>query len=169
MTAEPLGVSERFDHHRRCGPRLWKPFRRADKIHAGFAMKNSSVEIDRPTVVAGGVAALTAEQHRAVSKLAALVRRLDDEQACALIELIDEFQRDDYLARLRPDDLPTVKILAEVINGWDPDGVYEFARAWTSTLVARDDGFCWDSCTPRQKTEHHRRVLAEMARRGLPA
>ena len=92
---------------------------------------------------------------------------LSPAQAEVLVALIDEFRRDDFLRRVRDVDLPAIKILADVINGWDPDGVYEFARAWTSTLVAREDDFQWSNCDAEAKEEHHRRVEAEMARRGL--
>ena len=102
-----------------------------------------------------------------MSTVAGVIRDLSPSQAETLLDLIDEFRQDGFLQRVRDVDLPVVKILAEVINGWDPDGVYEFARAWTSTLVARKDGFEWSDCGPREKEEHRRRVEAEMARRGL--
>jgi hypothetical protein len=60
-----------------------------------------------------------------------------------------------------------IKVLAEVISGWEPDGVYEFARAWVSTLISRQDGFSWPECNAAQKSEHRRKVEAEMTRRGI--
>jgi hypothetical protein len=99
--------------------------------------------------------------------LASIVRDLSPAQGQILVQLIEEFRRDGFLDRVRELDLPAVKILAEVINGWDPDGVYEFARAWTSTLVAREDGFEWAKCEAEEKEQHRRRVQAEMGRRGL--
>ncbi len=119
------------------------------------------------TVVRGGEKTLSAQQRTAVAQAAGIIRALSPAQAEILVALIDEFRRDDFLQRVRDIDLPTIKILAEVINGWDPDGVYEFARAWTSTLVAREDGFQWSNCDAEDKEEHRRRVEAEMSRRGL--
>ena len=115
----------------------------------------------------GGDKTLSAEQRAVVARVAGIIRDLSPSQAEALVSLIDEFRQDGFLQRLRDVDLPVVKILAEVINGWDPDGVYEFARAWTSTLVARQDGFEWSDCDVEEKEDHRRRVEAEMARRGL--
>ena len=119
------------------------------------------------TVVRGGEKTLSAAQRTAVAQAAGIIRDLSPTQAEVLIALIDEFRRDGFLQHVRDVDLPAIKILAEVINGWDPDGVYEFARAWTSTLVARKDGFQWSNCDAADKEEHRRRVEAEMARRGL--
>lgn len=102
-----------------------------------------------------------------MAQAAGIIRELSPAQAEVLVALIDEFRRDDFLQRVRDVDLPAIKILADVINGWDPDGVYEFARAWTSTLVAREDDFQWSNCDAEDKEEHRRRVEAEMARRGL--
>ena len=119
------------------------------------------------TVIRGGEKTLSAAQRTAVAQAAGIIRGLSPAQAEILVALIDEFRRDGYLQRVRDIDLPAVKILAEVINGWDPDGVYEFARAWTSTLVACEDGFQWAKCDAEDKEEHRRRVEAEMAKRGL--
>ena len=119
------------------------------------------------TFVRGGEKTLSAAQRTAVAQAAGIIRNLSPAQAEVLVALIDEFRRDDFLRRVRDVDLPAIKILAEVINGWDPDGVYEFARAWTSTLVAREDGFQWSNCDADDKEEHRRRVEAEMSRRGL--
>lgn len=127
--------------------------------------QSGTLELD---VIQGGAARLSASQSEVLTALGAAVRRLDDPQAMRLLQLLGELSGDGYLGRVRSHEIPVVKILAEVINGWDPDGVYEFARAWTSTLVARQDGFCWDTCTDEQRREHHRRVSAEMARRGVP-
>ncbi len=118
-------------------------------------------------ILRGGGKTLSAEQRAAVSRVTGIIRDLSPSQAEALVSLIDEFRQDGFLQRLRDVDLPAVKILAEVINGWDPDGVYEFARAWTSTLVSRQDGFAWSDCGVEEKEDHRRRVEAEMARRGL--
>ena len=60
-----------------------------------------------------------------------------------------------------------LKVLAEVLNGWDEGGVREFAGAWVSTLVARQDGFDWERGTLEQRQRHRERVAREMARRGL--
>ena len=119
------------------------------------------------TILRGGEKTLSAEQRAAVSRVTGIIRDLSPSQAEALVSLIDEFRQDGFLQHLRDVDLPAVKILAEVINGWDPDGVYEFARAWTSTLVARQDGFEWSDRDVEEKEDHRRRVEAEMARRGL--
>lgn len=118
-------------------------------------------------VVRGGEKTLSATHGTAVAQAAGIIRDLSPTQAEVLVALIDEFRRDGSLQRVRDFDLPAVKILAEVINGWDPDGVYEFARAWTSTLVSRLDGFHWSTCDAKDKEEHWRRVQTEMARRGL--
>ena len=119
------------------------------------------------TVIRGGEKTITAAQQTAVAQAAGIIRDLSPAQAEVLVALIDEFRRDDFLRRVRDVDLPAIKILADVINGWNPDGVYEFARAWTSTLVASEDDFQWSNCDAEAKEEHHRRVEAEMARRGL--
>lgn len=118
-------------------------------------------------VLQGGVSPLSAEQRRAVSAVSQAVRDLSSEDAEMLVRLIEEFRRDGYLGRLRSFDLPAVKVLAEVISGWEEDGVYEFARAWVSTLVARQDGFTWSDCDPGEKQRHRQRIEAEMVRRGL--
>ena len=99
--------------------------------------------------------------------LSSLVRRLPDRQAILLFGLVEEFERDGYLERVQGYEPPVVKIFAEVANGWDEQGAYEFARAWTSTLVAREDGFCWDRASPEQKKKHRARVMNELGRRGV--
>jgi hypothetical protein len=118
------------------------------------------------SVVGGGQQTLSPEQSRALARLASVIRSLPPQQAGALVDLVEEFGADGYLQRMRAVELPAVKILAEVINGWEPDGVYEFARAWASTLVAREDGFEWDRCNEAERRAHRQRVLAELARRG---
>ena len=109
---------------------------------------------------------MSKRQRRAISFFTDAIRSLPDEQMTVLIELLFEFRADSYLDRVRPYELPTLKILAEVINGWEPDGVYEFTVAWVSTLVAREDGFDWADCTPLERAEHQRRIEVEMQRRG---
>ena len=118
-------------------------------------------------VLEGGARTFESEQREAVSEIAAVLRGLRPEQALTLVRLIHEMQRDGYLERVREYEIPVVKILAEVINGWDASGVYEFARAWTSTLVAREDDFEWDNSDERTRELHRRRIRAEMSRRGL--
>lgn len=120
-------------------------------------------------VVTGGAPALTAEQRGAVSVFAHLLRGMPPGQAQQCSELLIEFSKDGYLDRLQSHEVPVLKILAEVINGWEPDGVHEFARAWTSTLVARTDGFHWERATSLEKAEHQERVEEELCRRGIGA
>ena len=124
---------------------------------------------ESPTLeaVGGSGEALGGVRSDAIRQAAALIRELPEEEAVLALRLLQEFAGDGYLGRVRLHEIPTVKILAEVINGWEPDGVYEFARAWASTLVSREDGFNWDFCSREQKQAHRRRVLDELARRGL--
>jgi len=110
---------------------------------------------------------LSAEQREAVSELTDMVRDLPADEVKALLWLTDEFRKENYLAKVRSYDIPVVRVLAEVISGWDPDGVYEFARAWVSTLIARQDDFSWADGSAAQKTEHRRKVEAELTRRGI--
>ncbi len=119
-------------------------------------------------VVEGGRIPLSTRQRHAVSFFADVLRGFTDEQVDSLVELIREFRNDGYLERIQPHEIPTVKILAEVINGWELEGNYEFAQAWASTLVARQDGFDWSACTPQEKAEHRKRVGLELQRRGVP-
>jgi hypothetical protein len=114
----------------------------------------------------GGRETLLPEHRRAISHFAQAIRDLPPEQVRALVKLLDEFLEDDYLRRVRTFEVPAVKILADVINGWEPDGIYEFARAWVSTLVARRDGFDWERCSDDERQAHRFRVLAELQRRG---
>ena len=119
------------------------------------------------SVIEGGASPLTKSKLEAVGAITSLVRNLPDEQVDTIVGLISEFENDRYLERLRQDDIPVVKVLAEVISGWDPDGVYEFACAWASTLVARQDGHNWDTATPAAKQRHRERVHQELVRRGI--
>ncbi|MEX2301177.1 MAG: hypothetical protein WD733_09585 [Bryobacterales bacterium] len=120
----------------------------------------------RLPVIDGGRATLSPDHRRAISHFADVIRELSPLQVAALVKLVNEFLDDDYLQRVRGFEVPAVKILAEVINGWEPDGIYEFARAWVSTLVARQDGFDWERCSDVERQEHRYRVLAELQRRG---
>ena len=130
-------------------------------------MPSGSTQVTFPTID-GGRAPLSKRQRQAISFFTDAIRDMPEEQATVLIELLFEFRAESYLDRVRPYELPTLKILAEVINGWEPDGVYEFTVAWVSTLVARQDGFDWSDCTPPEKAEHERRIQVEMQRRGVP-
>ena len=118
-------------------------------------------------VIDGGKRPLTAEQRGAVSEWTDVVRALPPGQLEVLRGLVDEIRQEDYLEKVRHHDLPVIKVLAEVISGWEPDGVYEFARAWVSTLVSRQDGFSWPECNAAQKDGHRRKVEQEMTRRGI--
>jgi hypothetical protein len=120
----------------------------------------------RLPVIDGGRATLSPDHRRAISHFADVIRELSPLQVAALVKLVNEFLDDDYLQRVRGFEVPAVKILADVINGWEPDGIYEFARAWVSTLVARQDGFDWERCSDIERQEHRYRVLAELQRRG---
>lgn len=120
----------------------------------------------RLSVIDGGRQTLSPEHRQAISHFADLIRELPPEQVRALGKLLDEFAQDGYLERMRGFEPPAVKILADVINGWEPDGIYEFARAWVSTLVARQDGFDWERCSEAERQAHRFRVLAELQRRG---
>jgi hypothetical protein len=118
-------------------------------------------------VIDGGKRPLAAEQRGAISRMTDVIRTLPPEQLEVLLGLVEEIGREGYLGKIRPYDLPVIKVLAEVISGWEPDGVYEFARAWVSTLISRQDGFSWPDCNAAQKSEHRRKVEAEMTRRGI--
>lgn len=120
----------------------------------------------RLPVIDGGRQTLASEHRRAVAHFADAIRDLSPEHVRALVKLLDEFLQDDYVRRVRGFEVPAVKILADVINGWEPDGIYEFARAWVSTLVARQDGFDWERGTDAERQAHRFRVLAELQRRG---
>lgn len=118
-------------------------------------------------LVSGGGESLHPEKARLIQMLAGLVRRLPESQAILLFGLVEEFERDGYLLRVQGHEPPIVKIFAEVANGWDEQGAYEFARAWASTLVAREDGFCWDRASPEEKKRHRARIIEELCRRGV--
>ena len=118
-------------------------------------------------VIEGGAGPLSKSKFETVSAVTSLLRGLPDEQAQTLVRLLQEFKRDRYLERIRQDDIPVVKVLAEVISGWDPDGVYEFACAWASTLIARQDGYSWHTASPSAKQRHRERVHRELIRRGI--
>ena len=87
----------------------------------------------------GGAGRLSKTKADAIAVISSLIRGLPEEQVGSLVGLIDEFERDHYIRRVRVEDIRVVKILAEAISGWDQDGVYEFACVWASTLVARQD------------------------------
>ena len=118
-------------------------------------------------LVSGGAESLHPAKARLIRTFAGLVRRLPDDQATLLFGLLEEFERDGYLERVQGHEPPIVKIFAEVANGWDEQGAYEFARAWASTLVAREDGFSWDRATPEEKKKHRASVIDELGRRGV--
>jgi hypothetical protein len=100
-------------------------------------------------------------------RLVALVRTLPDDQAEKAALLLEELSRDGGLGPLREIDVAVLRILAEVLAGWEVDGVHEFGRAWVSTIVARRDGFSWDRCTASEREAHRRGIEAEMVRRRL--
>lgn len=118
-------------------------------------------------VIEGGKTTLSGDQRRAVSFFADVVRGLTPEQTGNLIEIIEQFRGDEYLERVRSYEPGAVKVLADVINGWEPDGIYEFTRAWISTLVARKDSFDWAQCSPEEKRRHCLKIDDEIKRRGL--
>lgn len=126
-----------------------------------------TAEPPRLKVVSGGRKPLDSAQSEAVQRLAGLIRGLPDQQARNLLSLAEALDEAGVLSGLRAGDVPAIRILAEVVRGWDPEGVAEFARAWVSTLVARDDGFDWERSTLEEKEEQRRRVAAAMAKRGL--
>jgi hypothetical protein len=115
----------------------------------------------------GGATTLDRSKSQLLQLTAGLIRRLSEDHALRLLGILEEFERDEYLERVRGHEPPVVKIFAEVANGWDESGAYEFARAWVSTLVAREDGFSWENATEPDKREHRRKVFDELARRGV--
>lgn len=121
----------------------------------------------RLAVVSGGRRPLDSAQSEALQQAAGAIRGMTDQQARNFVLLVEALQEDGLLTELRAVDVPAIRILAEVIRGWEPDGVREFARAWTSTIVARDDGFDWERSSPKEKAEHWRRVEEELRRRGV--
>ena len=118
-------------------------------------------------VHAGGRSSLTQCQAAALHRLAGLIRKLSDDEAGAAAMLLEELSREDGLAGLREIDIGVLRILAEVLKGWEVDGVHEFGRAWVSTLVSRRDGFAWDRSTTAEREAHRRNIETEMARRRL--
>ncbi len=103
----------------------------------------------------------------ALARVAKVLRTLPDAQTVCVVELIEELARDGYLARMRAVEAPVLKVMAEILNGWDADGVREFGGAWVSTLVAREDGFDWERGSLDQRQRHRERVEREIARRGI--
>lgn len=131
-------------------------------MSTSVAMSRSGLQI-----VPGGAESLHPSKARLIRTFAGLVRRLSHDRATLLFGLLEEFERDGYLERVQGHEPPIVKIFAEVANGWDEQGAYEFARAWASTLVAREDGFNWDRATPEEKKKHRASVIDELGRRGV--
>jgi hypothetical protein len=119
------------------------------------------------SLVRGGAASLSTEQRAVVTLLTGVVRALPPNQLVTLLRLVQELRGDHLLDRIRETDVPALRILAEVISGWDEDGVFEFARAWTSTLIAREDGFDWATADSEEKACHRERITEELVRRGL--
>lgn len=118
-------------------------------------------------VLQGGRRNLSARQGAVIRRLASLIRSLPDDQAAAAVTLLEELALEDGLAGLREIDVGVLRILAEVLKGWEVDGVQEFGRAWVSTLVSRRDGFAWDRSSPEEREAHRRGIEAEMIRRRL--
>ena len=118
-------------------------------------------------VVEGGNRLLGPGGREALGRLANVLRKLPDAQAARVADLLEELSADDYLARLRSAEIPVLKVMAEILNGWDEDGVREFGGAWLSTLVAREDGFDWERGSMDQRQRHRERVRREIARRGI--
>lgn len=118
-------------------------------------------------LIRGGGTSLSTEQRAAITLLTGVVRALPRGQLLTLLRLVEELRGEDLLDKLRETDLPVIRILAEVISGWDEDGVFEFARAWTSTLVARQDGFDWATADSDEKARHREHISEELVRRGL--
>ena len=119
------------------------------------------------TVVDGKARPLTREHRRAIAQATAAVRRLDEAQAALVTRLLAEFDRDGFLERMREIEAPALLILAEVLNGWDVEGVREFARAWASTLVARRSRFDWDASSREERARHRLEVDRELSLRGI--
>ncbi len=117
--------------------------------------------------IEGGGRVLGPAGREALSRVAKLLRSLPDAQTACVVDLIEELARDEYLARMRPFEAPVLKVMAEILNGWDRDGVREFGGAWVSTLVAREDGFDWERGSLDQRQRHRERVELEIERRGI--
>jgi hypothetical protein len=118
-------------------------------------------------VLDGGRSSLSTLQTAISRRVLALIRNLPDDQAEAGVTLLEEISREDRLAGLREVDVGVLCVLAEVLKGWEVDGVQEFGRAWVSTLLARRDGFAWDRSTPEERDAHRQSIAAEMTRRRL--
>ena len=123
--------------------------------------------LNRFEILDGGRSRLSAAQARAVSLLVRLIRTLPDEEAAVATALLEELSTERGLSGLREIDLGVLRILAEVLKGWEVDGVHEFGRAWVSTLLSRRDGFAWDRSTAAEREAHRRSIEAEMIRRRL--
>lgn len=136
--------------------------RRADRSPVGYSLEQPQLSLVR-----GGAASLSAEQRAAVTLLTGVVRALPPRQLVTLLRLVQELRKEHFLDQIRETDIPALRILAEVISGWDEDGVFEFARAWTSTLIAREDGFNWATADSEEKACHRERITEELVRRGL--
>lgn len=118
-------------------------------------------------VVQGGNQMLGPAGREALGRLATALRRLPDAQASCVVELLEELSTDDYLSEMRSCEVPVLKVMAQILNGWDEDGVREFGGAWLSTLVAREDGFDWERGSLEQRQRHRERVQRELLRRGI--
>jgi hypothetical protein len=118
-------------------------------------------------VLDGGRSSLSEGQAAALRRLVGLIRTLPDDQALAAVTLLEEISLEDGLGGLREIDVGVLRILAEVLKGWEVDGVHEFGRAWISTLLARRDGFAWDRSTAAEREAHRRGIDAEIVRRRL--
>ena len=126
-----------------------------------------SAPAPRFEVLAGGRSSLTSAQAAALRRLVGLIRTLPDDQAAKAVVLLEELSVEGGLERMREIDVGVLRVLAEVLAGWEVDGVHEFGRAWVSTIVARRDGFSWDRSTPAERDAHRRGIEAEMVRRRL--
>ena len=118
-------------------------------------------------VLEGGRRNLTAAQTAALRRLAGILRAMPDEQASTAVSLLEELAAEETLTGLREIDIGVLRILADVLKGWEVDGVQEFGRAWVSTLISRRDGFAWDRSTSEEREAHRRSIEAEMVRRRL--
>ena len=118
-------------------------------------------------VVDGGNRVLGPAGRDALGRIAKVLRKLPDAQTSCVVELLEELAQDDYLSRMRTCEAPVLKVMSEILNGWDADGVREFGRAWVSTLVARQDGFDWERGSLDQRQRHRERLDREIARRGI--
>ena len=132
-----------------------------------MSTRSVSEQAPRFEVLDGGRGNLSRAQADALRRLVGLLRGLPDDQARSAVTLLEELSLENGLGHLREIDIGVLRILAEVLKGWEVDGVQEFGRAWVSTLVARQDGFAWDRSTPAEREAHRRSIDAEMIRRRL--